>query len=438
MTSLWLLRRTKRIFLLRNANSSSGLYGPGTSPELCAFWQNDLSSISLSPDISRSVDIVVIGGGILGATTTYWLARAGMSVMLVERYIPAYGATGRNGGFVATGTAEPYPDAIARLGHAAARAVAQVTYENLALARQLVAEEAIDCHYREPGHLSLAVGEAQYKASAQCVSTLQMDGFPAQLLDRQQAQELVMTPLSNEVTGGLFIPDSGLLHPAKLVYGLLQAAVAHGAILGEAAITQLIEQGDSIVLRTAGADIHTGAAVVATNAWTNTLIPMIRNVIVPVRGQALSYAPTSHVVFTPGMFASLTPTGEYWQQTLDGSIVIGGCRTVALDQDRHIETMQPTAEVQVAIEQILPRLFPELQELSVSQRWAGLMAFTPDYIPVADRIPGIKHGWFAGGFCGHGMPFCLRFGQLLAEAVTRDALPDVLTPFRLDRPSLHL
>jgi Glycine/D-amino acid oxidases (deaminating) len=99
--------------------------------------------------------------------------------------------------------------------------------------------------------------------------------------------------------------------------------------------------------------------------------------------------------------------------------------------------MVPTPAVMAAIEQILPRLFPRLDGLTVTWRWAGLMAFTADYVPVADAAPEMPGVWVAGGFCGHGMPFGMRFGQLLAEAALTGVTPSALMPFRLARPTLQ-
>ena len=138
------------------------------------------------------------------------------------------------------------------------------------------------------------------------------------------------------------------------------------------------------------------------------------------------------------MAVNITGTGEYWQQTLDSSIVLGGCRAAAPQKDVNVRNSGPTQEVQPALEQVFPRLFPTLSGLSVTQRWAGLMAFTPDYLPIADVVPYMQGVWVVGGFSGHGMPFGMRLGQLLAEAVTSNAVPDALLPFRLTRPTLTL
>src|SRR5437660_8843572 len=126
----------------------------------------------------------------MGSAVSYWLARSGIKTALLERTGLAYGATGRNGGFMVTGPAEAYPRAIARLGHETARTVMALTLDNRQLLRQVLAEEEIDCDYREPGSLSLALNETQLAEMKQTVEALQADGFAATLLDRQQGQEV--------------------------------------------------------------------------------------------------------------------------------------------------------------------------------------------------------------------------------------------------------
>ncbi len=63
------------------------------------------------------------------------------------------------------------------------------------------------------------------------------------------------------------------------------------------------------------------------------------------------------------------------------------------------------------------------------------MAFTPDYLPIADRAPGMPGVWVSGGFSGHGMPFGMRLGQLMCEAITSGVAPDTLAHLRLHRPT---
>jgi gamma-glutamylputrescine oxidase len=149
----------------------------------------------------------------------------------------------------------------------------------------------------------------------------------------------------------------------------------------------------------------------------------------------LAYAPTSPVFPIP-ISASITPTGEYWQQRNDGTIILGGCRAAAPNHDIGILPNQPTSEVQSALEQIFPRLFPQLNGLQINQRWAGPMAFTRDYIPIIGRLPNLPHIWVAAGFSGHGMPFGLRLGQLFSQTLTSNKWPKELEPFKINRATL--
>jgi glycine/D-amino acid oxidase-like deaminating enzyme len=403
--------------------------------EPISYWHRTAPPFSLSSELPRTVDVLVVGCGLFGAATGYWLARAGKQVAILDRATVAYGASGRNGGFVVAGMHEEYPAAIARLGQGVARAVLSISYQNQAILRQVLAEEGIDCHYREPGSLGLALGAEQLAEVRKNVEVLQADGFDAQWLERAEVQELIRTPLGPEIVGGKFLQGQALVHSARLIQGLAQAAQRHGARVYQAQALHLAQDGESVVVETTNGTIRAGAVVLATNAWTSELIPEMRDVIVPVRGQIMAYAPTAPV-FTTAVFASLTATEEYWQQTLDGSIVLGGCRALAPGHDVGVWSYATTPEVQQGLERIFPRLFPQLSGSQVVQRWAGLMDFTPDRIPIVDRVPGVAGAWFVGGLSGHGMPFGMLIGQMLAEAVQTGRAPEALWPFQLNRKTL--
>ncbi len=228
-----------------------------------------------------------------------------------------------------------------------------------------------------------------------------------------------------------------MIDPVKLVQGLLEASQRGGARICKATVTQLEQAQGYTRIHTTQGTLSTDRVLVATNAWISELFPSFSQVITPVRGQVLSYDPLP-TIFPTGMAASLTATHEYWQQTLDGTIVLGGCRAIASGGDIGIRESEPTKDVQDALEQVLPRLFPHLSPLHVRKRWAGLMAFTPDYVPIVDHAPSTEDIWVAGGFSGHGMPFGIKLGQLLAQELIRPKSSPELQPFRLDRPTLHI
>ena len=400
-----------------------------------SYWQRTSPDFPLSVTLPLAIDVAVIGGGLLGAATCYWLARAGVSVALLERTAIAYGATGRNGGFVRAGSAESYPEAIAHLGQETARAVMTLTTENRTLLRQVLHEESIDCDYREPGTLQLAINASQAERQQKEVETLHADGFAATWLDRAQVQEMIKTSLGSDILGGRFLPEQGLVHSARLVHGLVRAALRHGAHAYQAEISQVEHRGNAVLLHTSGGLLSAEKVVIAINAWTGQLLPELAHVIIPVREQMLAYTPIAPL-FSPGISVDLV-AGEYMQQTPHGAILIGGCGSVAPNADSGVWESGPTAVVQEAIEQVLPRIFPSLvPQLRVEQRWAGLLGCTTDMHPIVDEVLTLPGVFFVGGFSGHGMPFGMRLGQLLATTITTGSLPSVLNHFRLDRPSL--
>ncbi|GHP00283.1 FAD-dependent oxidoreductase [Reticulibacter mediterranei] len=326
--------------------------------ESVSYWQSTCPPFSLSTHLPSGADVAIVGGGLLGAATCYWLARAGVRVVLLERTALADGATGRNGGFVRAGTSESYPEAIARLGPQTARAVMDITYENRALLRRLIQEELIECDYREPGALQLALTDVHREQQHQEVEALREDGFSAQWLERTQVQAMINTPLAPEILGGRFLPEQGLLHSARLVQGLLHAALRLGARAYQAHVFEIGRDGEKVRLRTSQGNLVAHRVIVAINAWTSTLLPELRNIIVPVLEQMQAYQ-TMDRIFSMALSVRMN-TGEYLQQTPSGTLLIGGCGSVAPNAGIGVWESVPTIPVQRAIEQIVPQLFPLL------------------------------------------------------------------------------
>lgn len=401
-----------------------------------SYWQQTLETFALSSALPREVEVVVIGGGLLGAATCYWLARADVQVALLEQTAIAAGASGRNGGFVRMGPAGSYAQARERLGTETALAVMYLTEESQALLRMVCDDEAIACDYREPGTLRLAITDAQRDQYRREIELLNADGFAAEWLERAQVQKLLSVPLAPDILGARFRPQQGLVHSAKLVQGLVRAAVDHGARAYLAEVISLQQEGGQVHIHTSQGDLIARTVIVAINAWTSRLLPALKQIIVPVLEQMLAYAPLEPL-FPVGIGVDLID-GEYCQQTPSGHILIGGCGTLEPNAGFGVWESLPTAPVQQALEQVLPRLFPSLAtQLQVVQRWAGLMGYTTDQHPIVDAAPGLPGVFCVGGFSGHGMPFGLRLGQLLAATAVQRDLHPALAPFRLDRPSLN-
>ncbi|GCE18642.1 NAD(P)/FAD-dependent oxidoreductase [Dictyobacter kobayashii] len=399
-----------------------------------SYWQNTIPAVPLSTDLPSTIDVAVIGGGITGASICYWLAREGISTALLEKNALAYGATGRNGGFVIAGPSELYQNSIASLGHESAKMILDLTCKSQQLLKEVIKEENIQCDYQEPGSLRLAITEEQLKELSEEAHALTADGVEATIIDHHQTQSLIKTPISSQIIGAQFIPNQGTVHSARLVQGLVTAACRHGAQAYQAEVLKIEAANDVVTLHTSQGTLQAKKVFVATNAWVSQLLPQLKDIIIPIREQMLAYAPIEPI-FTAGMAANLVGL-EYWQQRPDGTIVLGGCGSVEGDARLRVWDMQTTEKVQDALQTVLPQLFPALTHLQVTQRWAGLLDYTTDGTPIVDKLENMPGVYIVAGFSGHGMPFGIRIGQYLSKTINNNLIPTELKLYRWSRPTL--
>lgn len=395
-----------------------------------SHWQHGISRASVGRGaLPGDTDVVVVGGGLLGACCAYWLARRGRQVLLLERHDIASGATGRNAGFVVPTTAPPYPYAVREYGAEIARAVRQLAVDGTQLLARVVADEGIASDHRARGSIHLALNDTQAAESRHEVDLSRADGFDESWLDRRELAELIGTPLGGRIVGGRMV-SGALTNSVALVDGIVAAACRLGAVVRTGVPVGSVRTAPAgVVADTSAGPVRATAAVIATNAWLGELVPRLSGVVHPVQGQVIA-TPPMPAMFPYGMSAPVTATGVYWQQTPDGTIILGGCRAVA-DAPAEPAAQVPQPAVHRALLDVLPGLFPALGPVSAVRGWAGAMAFTPDQLPVVDEID--ESVWAIGGFNGHGMPFGAVVADLVADWIHTATRPPALAPLTPDR-----
>jgi gamma-glutamylputrescine oxidase len=381
-------------------------------------------------------DVVVIGAGVLGCAAAYWLSHAGASVTLIDTAQPGAGASGRNGGLLISGLAIDYTAAVAGQGRDQAQSIYALSLNGFQATLALIKREGIECDLRLSGHLNLSWGTEQAERMQQTITLAQADGFELEWLDRPALQARLDLPLAAEISGAQWNPHAASLHSLKLITGLVQAAERNGVqLVTSTQVEQIEHDHNSLRIETGRGRLLAGTAIVTVNSWSSQLLPGIGDLITPVRGQALAFNPIDPLI-PCAMGADLTPTSEYWQQTPSGAIVIGGCRAMAPDQDSGVRAQTATTELQAAIENILPQIFPTIGPLRVERAWGGTMGFTRDKLPIV----GQYRDWpvfYAGGFSGHGMPFAVELGRQLAQAARDSTAPPAGRLLAPDRATLQ-
>lgn len=359
-----------------------------------SLWLDGVSRAYPPLDSDVTADVAVVGAGIAGVATAYFLASAGAKVVVLEARGVAEAASGRNAGFLLAGVAENFVAASRRYGERNALRIWRLTQRTQALARSLVAEHGIDCDLRWKGSDQIAGDDDEWREIEASAQRLSSEGVAASV-----------DPTKRSAT----YADDGELHPVRWVRGLAAAAVTKGARIHETTRVDAIAPGEA---RTATGVVRAGAIVLCTNAYTAHLAT---SRVRPVRGQMLATAATAPVFERP---AYANRGYQYWRQTSDGRVLVGGWRDTAVDAEVG-EEERTTDVIQKQLEAFLRE---HAITAAVTHRWAGTMGFSHDALPYIGRIAG---GVFVcGGFTGHGMSFGPASAELVAVLVRGGTHPD--------------
>ncbi len=395
--------------------------------------------------MSTNGDVIIIGAGIVGSATAYYLAKGGARVHVLDGQGPAWGASGRNPGFVWLHTR------------------AEGTQMSLALAgRRLyddLADELDDFEFRRCGGM-IYFFEDQAALFPQFVVNRQAAGLPMELLGPAAARETCPI-LPEDIAGATFNPLDAHLNPEKLVLALAAATERLGGRFeSRVQVTGLeVRNGKCVGVRTRDGIRMAATVVVAAGAWSQRLFePLgLPLPIVPMRLQMAETEPTE-ISFSPVLYG---PTGvkqyaltkdipgysqelfthpletvlpglellELAAQRADGRIMLGCPMDFVGYDDR------PTVAGLALTCGVLADHLPAVKDLPVSRTWAGLLPQTPDALPILGPIEAV-----GGLILAAGHVFGVAAGPVSGKIVAQHILgqvPDLdLSLFRYERETI--
>ncbi len=384
-------------------------------------WTADIAPPSLwldRPEPPLEVETAVVGGGFVGLSAAWWLARAGRRAVVLEAGALAGRASGRNSGALLGGTHRPLAGAADERSRAASLALWHAARENRELLRgELLDAGRIDCGFLAEGSWIAALHRGQEEELRASFDLLRAEGFDLEWRDAAAVREASGSPI---VLGAIHQPRDGGLDPVKLCRGLARDGGSRKAgfeVRTGFRVRTVEPAGERVRLVSEAGAVLAERAIFALNAYAPRLLPPVARLVRPVRGQMLATGPGER--FLRGVW-SLDGGFEYARQLADGTFLLGGKRTVAVDVEiGYLET--PTATVQGALDRFLEDTFPRLAGRPVRHRWAGTMAFTEDGLPAVGAVPGLPGAVYAAGFCGHGISLGFAAGRHLARSAWGEA-----------------
>lgn len=365
----------------------------------------------------RNADVVIVGGGVMGCSIAWHLARKGVGVTLVEERGIAAAASGASAGGVRQQGRDPreLPLAIAAIARWAT----------------LAAELDADLHYYREGHVTVYEDELDLALAQGSVDDQRARGLDITLVAGRQLHDLV-PGLGEQVRIGAYTANDGHADPARTTRAFAAAAQRAGAtLLLGTAVTELMQKGDRVSgVRTGAGPVEADHVVLAAGAWTRELVAPL-GVDLPLTPVGLQMIRTRPMPTLLRQVIGAHARRLSLKQLRDGSYLIGGgwpgdpdmAAGVGYSRPESIEGSRHDAAA----------IFPILRETQIDRAWVGVEAIAADEVPVIGPLPGVAGLTVAAGFSGHGFALSPIVGQLVAEAVV-DGQPSIpLDAFSLAR-----
>ncbi|KAJ6011793.1 hypothetical protein N7499_013234 [Penicillium canescens] len=412
---------------------------------MTSFWRTEphpLDSHRSTEFLPEECDIVIVGAGYAGSSVAHHILSqtpVGVkppSILILEARQACSGATGRNGGHMKPDLYNGIAGLAAGHGVDAAAEVAAFEAKHVSFLKEFIEKEKIDCDYSVTKAVDVQLSADHSKRLKDGYEKLIKEGCAptttAKYIDTNEAEKF------SGVKGakGCFTYDAGHIWPYKFVLHLLGKAIARGVNLQThtpvSEITESSAAGSSHrwTVMTARGSISAKTVVLATNAYTSSLVPQYKDKIIPVRGTC------SRIIVPPGTTAPrLTNTYtlrwntwnyDYLIPRGDGSIVVGGARPTFIDDlDSWYNVSDDSRVLEPAVrywDNYMQRNFIgwENSNAYTDRVWTGIMGYSSDGLPHIGPVPGQQDQYIIAGFTGHGMPQIFLAAEGLAKMVLND------------------
>jgi sarcosine oxidase subunit beta len=381
----------------------------------------------------KQADVIIIGGGVIGCSIAYHLARRKAKVAVLEAGDLAAGSSGACDGLVFLQSKKPG------------------VHLNLALASRerfidLENELSVPIEFSSCGGMVIIEEQDQMQAMRTFVDRQVQGGLAVSLLDAGQARELE-PELSANIAGATWSGLDGQVNPIALTQGLALGARKLGTeILTRTAVNSFVrDKGRVQAVHTNHGRFEAQVIVLAAGVWTAGLGSMLdlHIPITPRKGQLVVTQPARSLLGRPMLSAT------YIAAKFDPELAGSGDQGVSMEQTAHDTLLLGSTRefagfdhstTRQGITRIVRRcaaLVPALKELHIIRSFAGLRPYTPDGLPILGPAPGVDNMYIAAGHEGDGIALAPITGELMAQMIWEDRTDIPLHEFSADRESLQ-
>ena len=385
------------------------------------FGQLRFGRMWSKPALKKSYDVVIIGAGVHGLATAYYLVKEGVrNVAVLERGYLGCGNSGRNTAIIRANYRTP--EGIPFYG------------ESLKLYQGLSKTLGYNVMFSQQGHLTLAHTDSAVNGLRVRAETNQALGVDSRMIGADEIKSLVPAiDISSRprypVMAALYHPPGGIIRHDAVVWGYAREAARlgveihpHTEVLGLSVREGTIETVDTTL-----GQIRTGTVVNATSGWCSKVARMA-GVELPVTSHPLQACVTEPMKPLLNKVIVSANLHVYVSQTPRGEFVLGA--EIDPYQSYSSRSTLPTLQ---SIAGHAVELFPCLARVRILRQWSGVCDMTPDYSPIIGEVPAVKGFYLDVGWGTYGFKAGPVAGKCLASFIASGKLPDLIRPFSLAR-----
>jgi gamma-glutamylputrescine oxidase len=358
-------------------------------------------------------DVCVVGAGLSGCSTALHLARRGYKVVLLEAERVGYGASGRSGGQLIPGWACGMAKLAAQLGPADAKRLWDFSVEGVALTRELIEQNRIDCDLVW-GHMHVGIKPRQREELLEWQREQEGD-YGYDKLRFMEREEVGQWVASGRYVAGLLDSGAGHLHPLRYTIGVGRVAAAAGARVFENSRVTKIEHGSTATVHTTNGSVRAKFVALCANTGHVDLSERLARKLIGVASYIVATRPlgaarASALLKGNIAVADLNWIIDYFRLSSDHRLLFGG--RVSYSGLDPLGTARATRKRMVNV-------FPQLADAEIDYAWGGLIDISMSRAPNFGRLePNV---YFLQGYSGHGMVAATIAGRIVAEAIAGQA-----------------
>ncbi len=357
-------------------------------------------------------DVVVIGGGLAGLTASLELARRGKSVGLFEARQIAYGASGRNGGFVSAGFAEGIEKIADRVGPEDARSLMTLSREGVGYVRSAITDHKMRGVDPVPGWLSVQRFDDATIVQQRAERSTERFGRPLEYWDTGQVRSRLK---SERYFQGVYDADAFHINPLNYTLQLSEIAAKFGvSIFENSQVNSTHRKAAGFAVTTSTGTARAGQVVVTGSAYLGQTFRAVRRAMLPVATHVVVSAPLArtpdHAINFAGAVSDTRRAGDYYR-LLPG----GGSGPRLLWGGKITTRTRPPRNLVAATLADIAEIYPQLGPIHIEHAWSGLMGYAVHKMPLIGEIePGL---WACTAFGGHGLNTTAMGGLAVARAL---------------------